>query len=396
MNKHGFFILIIILMVGCGGGGSDGSAPANVNSVPSVWYATDGTSIECSGKSVKQTSDGGYIVVGSVATNGSDVLLIKYDSNGNKLWDKSFGDTGYDHGRSVQQTTGGGYIILGDFMVGSQRQMWLIKTDSEGNRLWDRLFGFTNSHETGAEVQQTSDGGYILIGTSEYSDGSGAQVYIVKTDADGNTQWYQEKGYSDSNERGASIQQTTDGGYIFTGITYQFDSEGDVWLVKIGANGSTTWHEHTGYPNSYDEGTSIRQTRDGGYIIAANAVDSGDVFIGLLKTDSMGNWQNAGAYGGPQLDYNAKVEQTEDGGYIIAGSTYSYGAGQSDGWLIKVDANLKTLWTSAFGGSGQDYFYSVQQTSDGGYIMVGSTESYGEGSTSVYLFKTDANGSSLP
>jgi len=90
------------------------------------------------------------------------------------------------------------------------------------------------------------------------------------------------------------------------------------------------------------------------------------------------------------------VQQTTDGGYVIAGSTYSYGAGQSDGYLIKTDGAGNTLWTNTFGGSGQDYFHSVQQTRDSGYIMTGSTESYGDGSSAVYLVKTDANGSSLP
>ena len=375
-----------------------------------VWFKTYGTSegVQGYGKSVKQTSDGGYIIVGISETDlkGSYVYILKTDAAGKTLWDGILGsysgaEVRSEFGRSVQQTADGGYIVLGEYSLGSNRQMWLIKTDANGGVEWDRLYGYDDRLEEASEVQQTSDGGYILVGTTTYFNPltgrrAGSNVFLVKTDRLGNTQWYKQKGYDDSDETGASVQQTSDGGYILTGITYQFDNSGDLWLVKVGADGSTVWHHHYGIANTFDEGTSVRQTTDGGYIFAGSTGPSSNRDICLLKTDSAGNRQWARAFGGPASDWNAVVQQTTDGGYVIAGSTYSYGAGQSDGYLIKTDAAGNTLWTNTFGGSGQDYFHSVQQTRDGGYIMTGSTESYGDGSSAVYLVKTDANGSSLP
>jgi len=405
-------IMLIIFMVGCGSGGGDSGQDQSVPPVPpapSVWFKTYNDVLasltQDNGKSVKQTSDGGYIIVGSAEflgrQSGYDVLLIKTDATGKPLWINTFGGPGNDFGRSVQQTADGGYIVLGEYAGSSSRQMWLIKISSGGGKQWDRLYGYDDRMEEASEVQQTSDGGYILVGTTtSFSVLTGqrvdSNVFLVKTDKDGNTQWYKQKGYDDSDETGASVQQTSDGGYILTGITYQFDNSGDIWLVKVGADGGTIWHAHYGVSGIFDAGNSVRQTTDGGYIIAGETGPLVARDIYLLKTDSLGNQQWSRTLGGLKSDWNGVVQQTKDGGYIIAGSTYSYGAGLSDGFLVKTDAQGNMLWKNTFGGSGQDYFYSVQQTEDGGYIMVGSTESYGDGSSDVYLVKTDPNGSSLP
>ncbi len=418
MDKWRFFalssiIMSIILMVGCGSNGGDSgqnqSAPPDPPAA-SAWYKTYSAlpagapaKSEDNSQSVKQTSDGGYIIVGSsdFGHQNYDGILIKTDATGNTLWTKTLYGSGSDFGRSVQQTKDGGYIALGEYSMGGNRQMWLIKTDSNGKEEWDRFYGYDDRLEEASEVQQTSDGGYILIGTTTYFDPltgnrAGSNVFLVKTDGLGNTQWYKQKGYDDSEETGASVQQTSDGGYILTGMTDQFDNSGDLWLVKVGADGSTLWHHHYGVSAVTDKGNSVRQTMDGGYIVVGDTGTSDSMDIYLLKTDQGGNQQWARTLGGPKADRSAVVQQTTDGGYVIAGSTYSYGAGLSDGYLIKTDATGNTLWTRTFGGSSQDYFYSVQQTKDGGYIMTGSTESYGTGSSDIYLVKTDANGSSLP
>ena len=398
-----------LYLASCGGGGG-GDTTQPTTPAP-VWFKTydPESGMRFYGKSGKQTADGGYIIVGSVEIPGhGDYLYIrKTDAMGDKLWGGVLGSYGgyevgiSDVGKSVQQTADGGYIVFGESLLGSNRQMWLIKKDANGNSEWDRLYGYDNRLEEASEVQQTSDGGYILIGTTtSFSVLTGQRLesnaFLVKTDQLGNTQWYKQKGYDDSDETGASIQQCSDGGYILTGITYQFDSSGDLWLVKVSADGGTAWHRHYGISKIFDEGTSVRQTTDGGYIIAGNTGTSDKMDIYLLKTDSVGNQHWARTSGGPKADRSGMVQQTADTGYVIAGSTYSYGAGLRDGYLIKTDTTGSIIWTNTFGGSGQDYFYSVQQTKDGGYIMTGSTESYGDRLSAVYLFKTDAAGTSLP
>jgi hypothetical protein len=186
------------------------------------------------GRSVQQTSDGGFIIVGYTASFGAgDVWLIKTDADGNKLWDRTFGGSMVDRGYSVQQTSDGGFIIVGwtwSFGAGGP-DVWLIKTDADGNKLWDRTFGGSDWDE-GYSVQQTSDGGFILVGWTWSFGAGGPDVWLIKTDADGNKLWDRTFGGS-MVDRGFSVQQTSDGGFIIVGATTSFGAgDYDVLLIK--------------------------------------------------------------------------------------------------------------------------------------------------------------------
>jgi len=311
------------------------------------------------------------------------------------VWTKTFGGSGGDEGYSVDQTTDGGYIITGytlSYGAGGA-DVWLIKTDANGDTLWTKTFGGSD-WDRGYSVKQTADGGYIITGCTSYGAGGG-DVWLIKTDANGDTLWTKTFGGC-CWDRGNSVDQTADGGYIITGwISYE-PGETDVWLIKTDANGDTLWTKTFG-GSGEDMGNSVDQTTDGGYIITGYTLPygagGGDVW--LIKTDANGDTLWTKTFGGSGHDEGYSVKQTADGGYIIAGYTWSYGAGGGDVWLIKTDANGDTLWTKTFGGSGHDEGYSVKQTADGGYIITGCTWSYGAGGGDVWLIKTDANGDTL-
>ncbi len=194
-----------------------------------------------------------------------------------------------------------------------------------------------------------------------------------------------------------SVQQTKDGGYIVAGGTKSYGAGNyDVWLIKTDANGNKLWSKTFG-GKADDWAWSVQQTEDGGYIVAGRtqSYGAGSIDACLIKTDANGKKLWSKTFGGKADDFANSVQQTEDGGYIVAGYTGSYGAGNSDAWLIKTDANGKKLWDKAFGDEEDDFANSVQQTEDGGYIVAGWTESYGAGSIDACLIKTDANGNTI-
>jgi len=238
-----------------------------------------------------------------------------------------------------------------------------------------------------SSVQQTVDGGYIVAGTT-YSFGVAWDFWLVKTDSNGSQQW--NKTYGGANWDAASSVHQTDDGYIVAGTTYSIGAGGaDFWLVKTDSAGNQQWNKTFGGTND-DMASSVQQTSDGGYIVAGTTYSSGasgwDFW--LVKTDSAGNQQWNKTYGGTSTDQAWSVQQTSDGGYIAAGSTASFGAGFWDFWLLKTDSAGIQQWNKTYGRTGDDEAYSVQQTSDGGYIAAGRTNSSGAGLLDFWLVKT--------
>jgi len=345
------------------------------------------------GNSVQQTTDGGYIVLGTTRSYGngeSDILLVKIDNVGNEEWRKTFGGINKDIGNSVQQTTDGGYIISGTTFVNSSNpDLWLIKTDSNGEEEWNKTFG-GNRGEYGGSVQQTSDGGYIFIG-SFFTVGKNQDIWLIKTDSNGEEEWNKIFGQEGNFEMGYSVQETSDGGFILLGE--DFDTKSMGYLIKTDSQGIEEWSN-----NKYDSvfGTYVQQTTDGGYIFTGFTTSGSYSYILLIKTDSNGNEEWNQTYGGGGGDGGNSVQQTTDGGYIITGWTGSFGKGSTDVWLIKTNSQGTEEWNKTLGGSSQDDGSSIQQTSDGGFVIIGKTESFGSGDYDIWLIKTDSQGNTVP
>ena len=364
------------------------------------WQKTFGGSNDDSGSAVLESSDGGYVMTGhtsSYGTGGMDIWLIKTDSAGDEIRSQAFGGKSDDFATSIQKTTDGGYIIVGltSSIGAGERDLWLIKTDASGNEQWDKTFG-GSWDDGGISVQQTADGGYIATGATGSMGPS--TIWLVKTDGQGNKEWDETLASEEDVGQisiGSSVLQTSDGGYIVAGDS----SKGCILLIKTDAQGSKQWEKIFGGlavdGTNFNANSRVLQTSDDGYIIESytSSEGAGGMDLWLIRTDAAGNEIWSKTFGGKGDDFGTAIQQTYDGGYIITGHTSSYGAGGMDLWMIKTDAAGNEIWSKTFGGKGDDFGTSVQQTSDGSYIMTGRTSSYGVGGMDLWLIKTDANGS---
>ncbi len=291
--------------------------------------------------SIIQTSDGGYVVAGYTKSKGAgdrDWHIIKLNSTGNQVWDKTFGGSHDDYANSIIQTSDGGYVVVGikTLSNGSSwyNSSWIIKLNSSGNQVWDKIFRSSTFWSLGGNVYtysvvQTSDSGYVL----------GVNRNLIKLNSNGNKVW--DKPFHRSRlDTASSIIQTSDGRYVVAGYTLTGNSY-NVYIANLSSSGRLRWHRN---------------------------------------------------FGGSNDDGADSIIQTSDGGYVVAGYTKSKGAGDSDAWIIKLNSNGNKVWDKTFGGSDRDGANSIIQTSDGGYVVAGYTKSKGAGDSDVWLIKLDANG----
>ena len=255
---------------------------------------------------------------------------------------------------------------------------------------WEGAYGGGASNG-GYSVTSTLDNNYIVTGFTSFD------VWILKFDTFGDTIWtktYSGNGYS----RGHSILSTSDSGYIVAGVTYSAASDNwDIYILKLDAYGDTIWTKTYGGTVN-DRAWSVYATSDGGYIISGETSSFGiggyDIYVLKLNTDGDTLWTRT--YGGIANDYSCSVEQTPDNGYIIAGRTNSFGAGNYDIYVLKLNIDGDSMWTKTFGGSHIDEGYSVSNTSDGGYIIGGGARSFSEWCCyTVYVLKINSDGDTI-
>ncbi|MBI3147992.1 MAG: IPTL-CTERM sorting domain-containing protein [Betaproteobacteria bacterium] len=308
---------------------------------------------------------------------------------------RAYGGGNVDNAYSVLQTADGGYVLAGfteSFGAGS-RDFWVLRLDASGSIVWQRAIG-GSLIDTGLELVQTTDGGFAVAGiTSSFGAGS-SEAWVVKLDAGGNLLWNRVIGNADADDFWG-LAATSDGGVIAAGSTRPGGGTYDGWLVKLSSAGAVTWQRrYTGAGG--DAFSQVRQTADGGYVAVGYTDSFGAAYdLWVVKTDPSGaiTWQRN--YGGAGDDFAYDVRQTSDGGYIVAGTTDSFGYGANDGWVLKLDASGNVTWQRSYGDAAPanaDGFYGVRQTSEGGYIVSGWTNIGSTGSDDAWLMKLDGSG----
>jgi hypothetical protein len=392
--------------------------------------------------SIRQTGDGGYIVSGSINTDGSpghgaeDMWVVKLNPSGIFQWQKVLGGRDRDESFSIQQTTDDGYILIGSTEsdntgdVGSNHggsDIWVVKLSPGGDIQWQKVLGGAG-FESGRSIEQTTDGGYILIGSTESdntgdvgSNHGGSDIWVVRLSPGGGIQWQKVLGGADF-ESGRSIRQTTDGGYVLAGNT-ESDNTGnvgsnhgksDIWVVKLNTAGDIQWQKVLG-GSDREESFSIRRTTGGGSILTGttdsdNTGDVGsnhggsDVWVVRLNPAGAIQWQKL--LGGNGFESGRSIAQTKDDGSILTGSTDSDNTGDvgtnpggSAIWVVKINPAGDLQWEKVLGGNGFESGRSIEQTTDDGYILAGNTDSdntgdvgSNPGGSATWVVKLNAGG----
>lgn len=397
-----------------------------------AWQHCFGSALVEMAWDVGQTSDGGYVLLGETTVgnggdvsgnHGNDIWVVKTDTVGILQWQKCLGGSGFDRARRIKQTLDGGYIIAGTTDTPNDGDVsgyhdslgysdaWIVKLDASGTIQWQHCYGGADV-DNSWDIVQNSDGSYCFVGTTGSVDGDvsglhggvSSDVWLVKISNTGSLLWQKCLGGT-RGERGTSVIQTTDGGYILTGSTYSVDGDvsgwhvdtiagnwwDDVWVVKTDAFGNIQWQGC--YGGSWqDGGNQIIQTADGGYLVAgATNSDDGDV-VGFhsnfyryydgwaFKLNATGTLQWQRCYGGTDTEGFYSAEQTADGGYILAGLVKSIdgdvvGNHYEDLWAVKTDTVSNIVWQRCLGGTGSEYFGVIRVTNDKGYIGAARTYS---------------------
>jgi hypothetical protein len=382
------------------------------------WQINLGGTSNDAARTICQTFDGGYITAGTTYSNNGDVTgfrgnrdywVVKLNSSGGVEWQKCFGGSGVDEAYSIEQTSDSGYILAGysssqdGDVTGNHgvADYWILKLNNTGDIVWERSYGGSGS-DWAYDIQQTFDGGFIIAGmTTTNNDGdvtgyhfstTGGDFWILKIDSAANIQWQYCFGGTGV-DMASSVEQTIDSGFVLVGYTTSNDGDvvgnhggGDQWVVKLTSLGVLQWQNCSG-GSERDEAWSIDQTIDGGYVIAGstNSIDgdvtgsygAGDYNSWIVKLDSSGQLQWQRCYGGTDRDGTYSIQQTSDGGFITSGLSESNDGnvsgnhGGQDYWILKLDIAGLIQWQKCLGGSLNDVSTTVRQTSDGGYIFSG-------------------------
>jgi hypothetical protein len=375
---------------------------SSINSVFSneLWQETYGGSSVEYATCITNTFDGGFAVTGYTYSYGYgnyDICLLKLHHNGSLQWVKTIGGVNEDISYCLIQSSDSGYVLVGStksYGLGYYEDMFIIKLNSIGELLWARTIG-TSGSDIAYTLKQTEDGGYIVVGYSVTYSPPEYGLMIVKINDSGTIEWTKMAGKSGSGLLSPSVILTADGGY---GIATTIDSlfgKTDICFIKLNNLGMLQWSCAIG-GTYWEESWSVIQTGDNGYAITGysntfGAGDNPDLYI--VRLNNIGQFEWTRTIGGAiNDDYAVSLMNTNDGGLIIAGECFSFGAGSIDMYMVKLDSKGRLIWNKTIGGNDQDFMRSFVRDNDGGYVAVGRTYSFGAGNSDMYIVKMDLLG----
>ena len=361
------------------------------------------------GYAVQQTSDGGYVIVGSSTSygaGGADLWVLKLDGEGEFMWSKTYGGQGNDIGKDIIQTSDGGYIITGytkSYSSGGDSDLWLIKTNangesclysdggtcSESSSKWVKTFG-TSGNDYGNSVKETSEGNFIVTGKS----GRIPSIFVVKTNSLGEKIWENLYGNtSNSGDRGNYILDRQDLGFLILGKEMTNSSDDNLCLINIDGEGSEIWHSLYGGTDS-DEGIYLSEVSGGGFIIAGSSKSYGngnwdDMWLVKISSGGSMEWQKT--FGGSYDEIGNYTHEKTEGGFFIVGSTESLGQGLHDIWVVSTDYTGNEIYSQTIGGGVDDKALNGARSDNGTLLIVGYTESFGNGGADVIFISIDPN-----
>ena len=359
---------------------------------------------------IRQTSDNGFILTGRTKQAGGDwdIYLVKLDAFGAVVWENTYGGSEDDTGKSVVEADGT-YIVAGQIALDTTSDIYLLCTDQTGTILWEKTFGGLND-DVANSIQTTTDGNLIIAGstvtaaevTNDVSNKKNWDLYLLKTDFNGTLIWETtmttiDDGLPESEvsyEIARSVRQVSDGGFIIAGSVENVSTFGDFLLILTDEAGNPRWQQTFGESWSYEHGFDVVETPFGGFIVVGSinhVMGPGEYGCLAIQTDADGNQEWRRNYYTLAFDTRYAITPAADGnGYGIAGVAYSYSTNSLDISLFKIDANGDIIWERLYGDQTEDIGVSLQQTSDGGYIVAGNSTS--EETESILILKTYGDG----
>ncbi|MGI9329837.1 MAG: hypothetical protein ACR2QB_03900 [Gammaproteobacteria bacterium] len=370
------------------------TAPTNLQA-GLVWDRTFGGPASDWAYAMTGTQDGGLATAGRTESQGAgeeDIWIVRVDGDGNRLWDKTFGGLATDRGRAIKETRDGGFIAAGatESKGAGEFDAWVLRLDRKGELVWDRHFGGQGT-DWASGVVQTRDGGFAIAAYTTPAPGEPFIAWIIKLDANGQTQWEQRFGGA-ATDWATDIAETTDGHLGISGYTEsQGAGKADIWVLMLDERGDLLWQRTFGGAER-DYASVLDATADGGLVVGGMTESAGsggvDIRIMELAADGQLRWDQT--YGGPRDDWVRGLIRTRDGRYAAAGYTTSKGAGLYDAWALRLDRNGDLLWDQAFGGHKNEWARAVIEMPDGSLALAGDNWSKGPGKSDVWVLRIAA------